>query len=164
MAALEAGAAAPVFTLSDMEGNPHTRADLHKNGLMLAAFYKVGCGTCKFVAPYLEKFYQAYKGKDGFQFWGVSQDTPEDTTAFMEEHEASFPNLMDETHWASADYGLTNVPTMFLVDHDGQIVESSVGFSRGDLNRISEKVAQHLGVDPVVMSDPDDGAPELKPG
>ena len=164
MAALEGGATAPAFTLTDMDGNAHHSADLYKDRLTFAAFYKVGCGTCKFTAPYLEKFYQAYKGKDSFQFWGVSQDTPEDTTSFMNEYGASFPNLLDETHWASADYGLSNVPTMFLVDQEGQIVESCVGFSRGDLNRMSESVAQHLGVAPVVISDPDDGAPELKPG
>ncbi len=164
MAALEAGAAAPAFTLTDLDGNAHESADLYKDVLTFAAFYKVGCGTCKFTAPYLERFYQAYKEKEGFQFWGVSQDTPVATISFMNEYGASFPNLMDETHWASADYGLTNVPTMFLVDQDGQIVNSCVGFSRSDLNRMSETVAQHLGVDPAVISGPDDGAPELKPG
>ena len=164
MAALEAGNAAPAFTLNDQEGHSHQLSELHSDGLLLAAYYKVGCGTCKFTAPYLEKFYQAYKDKEGFQIWGVSQDNSEDTTAFLDEYNVTFPQLLDETHWASADYGLTNVPTMFLINQDGQIIQSCVGFSRSDLNEMSEKVAHHLDMDPVVISAPDDGAPELKPG
>ncbi len=164
MAALEAESTAPEFTLTDMEGRSHRKQELHQDGLLFAAFYKIGCGTCKFTAPYLEKFYQAYRGKSGFQFWGVSQDTVSDTAGFLKDGGASFPNLLDETHWASADYGLTNVPTMFLVDQEGQIIESCVGFSRDDLNRMSRRVAQHLEVDPVVISEHDDGAPDLKPG
>lgn len=164
MAALEAGATAPAFTLPDMKGHKHTLDDLKKGGLVLAAFYKVGCGTCQFTAPYLDKFYQAYKNRDGFQLWGVSQDTAEDTTAFLNEHNAAFPQLLDETHWASADYGMTNVPSLFLIDQDGQIIQSSVGFSRADLNTMSETVARHVSAAPVIISEPDDGAPDLKPG
>jgi peroxiredoxin len=164
MAALEAGATAPAFTLSDMEGQPHTLGNLKKDGLVLAAFYKVGCGTCQFTAPYLDKFYQAYRDKEGFQLWGVSQDTAEDTTAFLNDHQADFPQLLDETHWASADYGMTNVPSIFLIDQAGQIIQSSVGFSRADLNAMSETVARHVGADPVIISEADDGAPDLKPG
>lgn len=164
MAALQAGARAPAFSLKDLDGRSWSLTELLKDGLMLAAFYKVGCGTCKFTAPYLEKFYQAYKGQGGFQFWGVSQDTPGDTKAFLEEYRVTFPQLLDETHWISADYGLTNVPTVFLIDGTGKIVHSCVGFSRADLNGMSEAVAKHLGVEPVVISDPSAGAPALKPG
>lgn len=164
MAALEAGVDAPDFTLKDMNGQTHSLNSLKQEGLLLTAFYKVGCGTCKFSAPYFEKFYQAYKGKAGFQFLGVSQDTVEDTNAYMEEYDASFPNLLDETYWTSADYGLTNVPTLFLINKDGKILHSCVGFSREDLNAMSDTVAGHLGEEAVVISPSDDGAPDLKPG
>ncbi|MBT5873113.1 MAG: TlpA family protein disulfide reductase [Candidatus Latescibacteria bacterium] len=164
MAALEAGVASPEFTLTDLDGSVRNKEDLHRNGLMFAAFYKVGCGTCQFTAPYLEKFYQAYQDREGFQFWGISQDSVDDTNSFMNEYGGTFPNLIDETHWASADYGLTNVPAMFLVDESGLIKESCVGFSRDDLNRMSHLVANHLGVEPEVISDANDGAPSLKPG
>jgi hypothetical protein len=72
--------------------------------------------------------------------------------------------LLDETYWTSADYGLTNVPTLFLVNKDGEILQSSVGFSREDMNTMSEAVAGHLGEETVIISPPDDGAPDLKPG
>lgn len=164
MAALEVGAVAPDLSLKDLSGQQRSLGELTQDGLLLAVFYKVGCGTCKFSAPYFEKFYQAYKGRKGFQLWGVSQDTLEDTTAYLQEYSASFPNLLDETHWTSADYGLTNVPTLFLIDGQGKILKSCVGFSRSDLNGMSETVATFLGASPVVISAPDDGAPHLRPG
>ena len=63
----------------------------------------------------------------------------------MEEHGASFPNLLDETYWTSTDYGLTNVPTLFLINRAGMILHSCVGFSREDLYTKSDTVAGHLG-------------------
>lgn len=164
MAALEAGAVAPNFSLMDLSGQHRTLGELTEDGLLMTVFYKVGCGTCKFSAPYFEKFYQAYKGRKGFQLWGVSQDTTEDTKAYLQEYGAAFPNLLDETHWVSADFGLTNVPALFLIDREGKILTGCVGFSRFDLNSMSETVAAFLGEPPVVISAPDDGAPNLRPG
>ncbi len=164
MAFLEAGVAAPEVTLEDADGQSTSLADLTNGGRLLAVFYKVGCGTCKFSAPYFEKIHQAYGGKQGFRVLGVSQDTPEDTRAFMDEHGASFENVYDATHWASADFGLTNVPTWFLMDESGGILDSNTGFCRTDLNELSVTVAAHLGEEAVVISPGDDGAPELKPG
>lgn len=164
MAALEAGVVAPAFSLKDLDGRPHPLAALHRNGLLLAIFYKVGCGTCQFSAPYFEKFYQAYQGYSRFQVWGICQDNASDTRSFMERYHVTFPQLLDETLWTSVDYGLTSVPTLFLIDQDGQIVYSCVGFSRSDFNAMSERVAQHLGVPAAVIVDPKDGAPEFKPG
>ncbi len=164
MAFLEAGVAAPEVTLEDADGQSTSLAGLTNGGWLLAVFYKVGCGTCKFSAPYFEKIHQAYGGKQGFRVLGVSQDTPEDTRAFMDEHGASFENVYDATHWASADFGLTNVPTWFLMDESGGILDSNTGFCRTDLNELSVTVAAHLGKEAVVISPGDDGAPELKPG
>ncbi len=164
MSFLEAGVAAPEVTLEDANGQSLSLGDQTNGGWLLAVFYKVGCGTCKFSAPYFEKIHQAYGSKPGFRVVGVSQDTPEDTQAFMDEHGASFPNLYDTTHWASVDYGLTNVPTWFLLDEIGGVLDSNTGFCRADLNELSETIAAHLGEEAVVISPGDDGAPELKPG
>ena len=164
MAALEAGVAAPAFTLKDLSGHAHSLEELHKDGLFLAIFYKVGCGTCRFSAPYFEKFYQAYKGRPGIQVWGISQDTAPDTTAFLNQYHATLPQLLDETHWTSEDYGLANVPSLFLIDKAGRIMQSCVGFSRSDFNAMSQTIAEHVGAPVAVISDPGDGAPDLKPG
>ena len=164
MAFLEAGVAAPEVTLEDADGKTLSLADQAKGCWLLAVFYKVGCGTCKFSAPYFEKIHQAYGGNAGFKVLGVSQDTPEDTRAFMDEHGATFENVYDTTHWASADFGLTNVPTWFLMDEGGGILDSNTGFCRSDLNELSVTIAGHLGEEAVVISPGDDGAPELKPG
>ena len=164
MSFLEAGVAAPEVTLEDADGQSLSLGDQTNGGWLLAVFYKVGCGTCKFSAPYFEKIHQAYGSKPGFRVVGVSQDTPEDTQAFMDEHGASFPNFYDTTHWASADYGLTNVPTWFLMDESGGVLDSNTGFCRADLNELSVTIAAHLGEEAVVISPGDDGAPELKPG
>jgi hypothetical protein len=57
------------------------------------------------------------------------------------------------------ELGLTTVPTLFLLDRDGQIRATSEGFSRADL----ESFAQRLGV-PAPLFTPEDKAPAMKPG
>lgn len=164
MAFLESGVMAPKVILENANGQSQSLYDAADGGWLLAVFFKVGCGTCKFSAPYFEKIYQAYGGKPGFRMLGVSQDTPDETQAFMEEHGATFPNLYDTTNWGSADYGLTNVPTWFLIDERSSILDSNTGFCRADLNVLSETIAGQLGEEAVVVSPGEDGAPELKPG
>ena len=164
MAFLEAGAISPQVTLENSDGQPQVLGGLSVDGWLLLVFFKVGCGTCKFSAPYFEKIYQAFGNYPGFQMIGISQDSPEDTEAFMSEHGASYPNLYDTTCWAAQDYGLTNVPTWFLVEEGGRILDSNTGFCRADLNSLSAKIAGHLDGPVVVISPGDDGAPELKPG
>jgi hypothetical protein len=72
----------------------------------------------------------------------------------------TFPTLLDqakESYPASNAFGITNVPTMFLVEPDGHIASAFSGFSKRDL----EALGQRAGV-PAFR--PDENVPEWKAG
>jgi len=54
--------------------------------------------------------------------------------------------------------------TFFLIGPDGAIELTSIGFDKWELNRISQRVAEHLGEAPQAIAGDDDGNPRFKPG
>ena len=61
-------------------------------------------------------------GSEEIAFLGISQDSAKPTKEFADEYGVTFPVLLDaEGYPASNAYGLTNVPTTFLIDTDGTV-------------------------------------------
>ncbi len=110
-----------------------TLADALKKGPVVAAFFKVACPTCQFAAPFLERLHETYSGPK-FTLFGISQDDARDTRDFFKEFDVEFPSLIDaEGYPISNQYGITNVPTIFLIAPNGKIQVSSVGFVKKGL-------------------------------
>lgn len=163
MPALEAGAAAPNFTLKDAEGNSHSLSEAVKQGPVLLAFYKDSCPVCQYAMPFLERI---QKGLDGgkARIWGVSQDSPADTTAFAREYGCTFTMLADEDGFpVSNDYGITNVPTTFLVEPDGKISYAATGFDKKALETVATRFGEITG-SPIPVFEPGESVPDYKPG
>src|SRR5271168_3619953 len=164
MAALTAGAKAPAFALQSTDGKKSSLADALKKGPVVAAFFKVSCPTCQFTAPFLERLHEAYGG-EYFTLWGISQDDAADTREFCQEFETEFPALIDEDGYpVSNQYGITNVPTVFLIAPDGTIQESCVGFAKKDLEKIAAAAARATGTLPTAFFKPGEVIPDFKPG
>jgi len=164
MAALPAGAKAPLFALQSTDGKTLNLLDALKKGPVVAAFFKVSCPTCQFTAPFLERLYESYGGEK-FTLWGISQDDAADTREFCHEFEVEFPALIDDHGYTvSNQYGITNVPTVFLIAPDGKIQESCVGFSKKDLEKMAAAGAKANSTPPISFFKPGEVIPDFKPG
>lgn len=143
MPALSAGTKAPVFELKTLDGKNFSLADALSRGPVVLAFFKVSCPTCQYAFPFLERLYKAY-GKSGVTLVGISQNDAKDTAAFNKEFGVTFPVLLDDTHRypVSNAYGLTNVPTIFWIDPDGEVEVTSVGWVKSDFEQINRKMAE----------------------
>jgi peroxiredoxin len=162
--ALPPGEIAPPITLTDTGGKKRSLAETLQNGPVLAAFFKVSCPTCQFTMPFLSRLQQRYGGSK-FTLLGISQDDARDTREFCEEYGLKFPALIDEHGYpVSNEYGLTNVPTMFWINPDGQIAQTSVGFSKSELEKMAAQAAQVTGNPPASLFKPGEVVPASKPG
>ena len=152
----EAGDRAPDFTLADAaRGASVSLADILKNGPALLAFFKISCPVCQLTLPYLQRI-----SGGGLQVIGISQDEARDTAAFNSKYGVSFRTLLDQRsagYPASNAYGITSVPSLFLVEPDGQISTAVSGFSKRDL----EALGTRAGMPPFTAAD---RVPEFKPG
>jgi len=164
MGALEAGQSAPGVSLKNTEGQTVSLAEALKKGPVLAAFFKVNCPVCQFTFPFLERMYETY-GDSKFTFFGISQNDAGETREFNKEYGVKFSVLIDEAGYpVSNQYGLTNVPSLFLISPGGKIQESSVGFARADLERIAAEAARASGKPAIPLFKPGEVVPDYKPG
>ncbi len=142
MAALTAGTKAPDFSLSALDGSKFSLQQALQRGPVVAAFFKVSCPVCQYAFPFFERLYKAYGNKRA-TIVGISQDNARDTGAFLKQYGVTFQTLLDDPNGyaVSNAYGLTNVPTVFLIGQDGTIEISSVGWSKQDVEQVSARLA-----------------------
>jgi len=162
---LPAGEPAPPIELKDTKGREVALESALKRGPVVAAFFKVNCPTCQFTFPFLERMYETYGG-DGFSFLGISQNDARDTQEFAQEFGVKFPLLIDEesTFPASNAYGITNVPSIFLISQDGKILERTVGFGKRELENMAREAARATNRPATSLFRPGEVVPDHKPG
>ena len=164
MAKVHAGDKAPNFELKDLDGKRVSLQEALTRGPAVAAFFKASCPVCQFTFPFLERLFKAY-GSDRTTFWAISQDDARDTRDFRAEYGITFPALLDEDGYpASNAYGLTNLPTYYLIAPDGTVTVDSVGFGKKALEEISEDLARFLGRRVAPVFKPGEIVPDSKPG
>ncbi|HXS98249.1 MAG TPA: TlpA disulfide reductase family protein [Candidatus Limnocylindrales bacterium] len=141
---LEAGTRAPGFQLERLGGGTQGLGDLISGGPALLAFFKISCPVCQMTFPYLERLHTPGR----LAIYGISQNDADPTREFAEEFGIGFPMLLDSQdagYVVSNAYGISSVPTMFLVEPDGVIARVVQGWSRKDI----EELGARAGVAPI---------------
>ena len=138
---IQAGGKAPLFELRDAAGNEYSLAEELRKGAVMAAFFKISCPVCQFTFPFLERLFKSY-GEDVATFLAISQDDALDTREFCQEYGVTFPALLDDESYSVSNlYGLTNVPSVFLIGTDGIVKFTSIGFDKEKLEAIAAELA-----------------------
>jgi peroxiredoxin len=165
MTHIVAGNTAPEFSLKALDNKEYSLNSLMERGPVVAAFFKISCPVCQFTFPFLERLYKRYGG-DSVTFVGISQDDARATTKFAKEYGVTFPILIDDDdgYVVSNAYGLTNVPTIFLIDTDGAVKVSSMGFDKKDLEKIAGELAERKKISLAPLFRHDEVVPANKPG
>ncbi len=165
MTHIVAGNTAPGFSLKDSNGKDYALSALLEKGPVVAAFFKISCPVCQYTFPFLERLYQGY-GKTA-TFLGVSQDDATATKKFNIEYGVTFPAALDESaknYPVSNAYGLTNVPTVFLIEPDGTAKVVCNGFDKKGLEEIAAYLADRQHSVPAALFRLDEKVHDHKPG
>jgi peroxiredoxin len=132
---LDTGARAPDFRLQRLEGGEVAPGESMANGPVLLAFYKVSCPVCQLTLPFLERIHTAGR----LAIFAISQNDAEDTREFNRYYGISIPTLLDGEEAgfpASNAFGISSVPTMFLVERDGTVARVIEGWQRAEIERL----------------------------
>jgi cytochrome c biogenesis protein CcmG/thiol:disulfide interchange protein DsbE len=118
------GRRAPALPREVLSGTPTTLASLlagaHGSPVAIV-FWASWCGPCSTEAPQIESFARSAAGHG--RIIGVDWNDPEITGArgFIHRFAWSFTNLRDSEGTVGSEYGLTGLPTTFVVDGSGRI-------------------------------------------
>ncbi|MFF2481581.1 TlpA family protein disulfide reductase [Paenibacillus sp. NPDC058071] len=92
--------------------------------LTFVNFWASWCGPCELEAPDLQELHEKYG--DQIVMYGVNAtkfDKERAARNFVNEHEFTFPILMDRVGDVTKQYKVDTFPTSFLIDSNGMIVE-----------------------------------------
>ena len=124
------GQSAPDFTLANLEGDEIALYEvLASNEVVLVNFWASWCAPCIDKLPKLNELHSEYQN-EGFEIVFVSiDDTYEEWKVGSEKHDVSGLNVGD-LHGFLADtpvaYGVQSIPTEFLLDSKGEILDRDV--------------------------------------
>jgi cytochrome oxidase Cu insertion factor (SCO1/SenC/PrrC family) len=129
MAKAAVGAAAPDFTLADLDGHPVTLSSF-KGKTVVLEWFNPGC-------PFVRKAHTVGSLKDtparaigqGVVWLAVNSSAPSKEGAGADanrkvaaEYAMKYPVLLDEAGTVGHAYGATNTPNMFVIDPQGTLV------------------------------------------
>lgn len=163
MSELAPGVKAPAFSLPALDGSGTVEGPAC-GPLTLLLFAKASCPTCRWAMPIFRTLHERSAG-GSLRVLGVFQDDPDAERAAAAELRVTFPVGLEETPWATAEaYGLTTVPTFFLLDADGEVLVTSPGFSREDLLEAPRRAAELDGGEAVDPFPDGMDVPPYRPG
>lgn len=137
------------FTLTDVDGNTVSLHDL-KGKTVILDFWATWCGPCKKSFPAMQLAVNKYKNDPNVKFLFIHTwergniDPAVDAKKYVTDHKYSFEVLIDRKNTETGvnkvvtDYGVSGIPTKFIIDPQGNIRFKFVGFSGGDYAALAE--------------------------
>ncbi|NHN31241.1 TlpA family protein disulfide reductase [Paenibacillus agricola] len=114
---------APAIDLSGLDGKAYHVGGARSKALIIN-FWASWCGPCHDEAPDLERMYSKYKNELDIYAVNVTKgDQLEEVSKFVKRYGLSFPVLLDQQGSVANKYRLLFVPTSFLVNKQGILVD-----------------------------------------
>jgi thiol-disulfide isomerase/thioredoxin len=117
---------APAFTLTDLDGKRLSSADWRGKAVLIN-FWATWCGPCRAEIPDLIRLQEKYPDK--LLIVGLSQDLdpPEKVKEFAREMKMNYPVAMSSEEIERKFGGVFGLPTSFVIDTAGRIVQKHIG-------------------------------------
>ncbi|MCD8296060.1 MAG: TlpA family protein disulfide reductase [Prevotella sp.] len=134
---LQPGAAAPEFTLNDIDGTSHTLASLRGNYVVLD-FWASWCPDCRKDVPRMKELHEQYGNVATFV--SISFDDNKDNwSKYVKENGMDWLHLSELKKWKETEisklYNIKWIPATYILDRNGDIILATV---------MIEKVAEKL--------------------
>lgn len=113
---------APDFVLSDLNGRKFRLGDYKGKQPVLIIFSTTWCPSCREEIPHFKSLHATY-AKRGLVIVNIDlQESKEKVAKFTAKHGLPYPVLLDEEGAVSGIYEIRGVPSMVLVDQNGNIL------------------------------------------
>jgi len=140
-----AGPKAPDFSLPDLSGKTVT-LEQYRGSVVILDFWATWCPPCRASIPELVKLQDKYKDK-GLVILGISTDDQrkvnnEYLRSFCEKFKINYRVLRYDYKVIEAYFGnqAPAIPTMYVIDREGQVRDKFVGFTPEDLQKSLDKL------------------------
>jgi len=132
-------APAPDFRARDLDGHELSLAALRARGPVVIDFWATWCEPCREALTELETWRKRY-GARGLSIVAVSVDGPRNIAKvrpYVSRLKLGCPVVIDDDQSIQRLYQVTQMPTAFLVERDGSVAATRVGYRRGDTTLVA---------------------------
>lgn len=141
------GSTAPAWVdVTPIAGAPAS-LDALRGKVVVLDFWASFCGPCRYMAPELSALSARYQPQ-GLAVVGITTDGPETAASTRERWEMRYGVLSDSNARTHQGYGITALPTIFVIDRRGVVRAVSVGAGRGEVDRLEALVKTLLAEAP----------------
>lgn len=113
---------APDFILTDLNGRKFRLSDFKGKQPVLIIFSTTWCPSCREEIPHFKAIHATY-AKQGLMIVNIDiQESREKVAKFTARYGLPYPVLLDEDGDVSGIYDIRGVPSMVLVDQNGNIL------------------------------------------
>jgi len=117
--------AAPTFSILDLNGTSHSFEFKNNSKPVLLHFFATWCPICELENDTLNSLSQDH------QLIVIAMQSGEahDIKQYQKKHQLNMTIYNDETGSISKRYKVIGVPTSFIINHQGDITSSTIGFA-----------------------------------
>lgn len=114
------------FNVQSLNGNTTSLSDFLGKVIFLN-FWATWCGPCRSEVKDIDSLYKTLKDED-FTVMAIDiQESRKKVVSFMKRHDIDFPVYLDSDGKIASQYGVSGIPTTFIINPDGKIVGWAVG-------------------------------------
>jgi cytochrome c biogenesis protein CcmG/thiol:disulfide interchange protein DsbE len=141
--AAKPGEPAPAFELTDAHGERIALSAL-RGRVVYVDFWASWCAPCRRSFPWMNALAARYKG-EGLAIVGINVDKRrEDAERFLGDTPAAFTIVYDAQGATPAAYAVAGMPSAYLVDRRGVVIDVEEGFHEARRADIEAKVRAAL--------------------
>ncbi len=116
------------FSLTTLAGEAIS-LESYSGKVLILDFWATWCPPCVKEIPHFVELYNQYSG-EGVEFLGVSVDRggPSVVQKFLDKHDVKYAVAMANMEIVDAYEAYGGIPTTFIIDRQGKIIEKVVGY------------------------------------
>jgi thiol-disulfide isomerase/thioredoxin len=152
---------APDLKAKDLNGK-ELSLEAYKGKVVLLNFWATWCGPCRAEIPSLIRIQEVYKDRLQIIGMDVDDDNEEQLRAFVKAQGITYPVALTSVPVRLAYGGIAALPTMFLINQDGKVVQKHVGLFNPALYEIEARALLDMPVPARVETFEDTGEVFLK--
>ena len=136
----------PNFKLKDLKGKTYQLYDNLGKGPIVINFWATWCVPCVEEIKKMKKYYKEFSEK-GVQFLAISVDDPKTVSrvrSFVKSHRLPFQILLDTNNDVLRKLQGTVPPYTLVLDKEGKIVYTHVGYRIGDEKKVKKELEKLL--------------------